>query len=244
MLKPWRGVNAAVVVFVHRISRLSELSGTKKWLLLALVVILFVLFSYAIFRLWPYMGGFEEYGYLGAFLVALITSISVIFPIPGIVLVLAIAANPDLNWALVALAAAIGGGLGETSAYLAGYGGAVVISPGQSKWYGRAEKWMKSYGSATIFTFSLTWLPFDIVGIAAGALRFPFWKFLMATLAGRLLRTLLEVYLARRGWEILSDNTWWSGMAWWSWVIIGVGITVIMGGIIIIIAWQRRRSRR
>ncbi len=243
MFKPWRGVNAVVAVLVRHISRMSELSGTKRWLLLSFIVALYFLFSYAIFRLWPYMGEFEQYGYLGAFLVALIASISIIFPIPGIILVLAIAANPDLNWALVALAAAIGGGLGETTAYLAGYGGAVVIAPGQSKLYERAEKWMKRYGSATIFAFSLSWLPFDIVGIAAGALRFPFWKFLLATLAGRLPRTLLELYLARRGWEILSDNTWWSGLAWWSWVIIGVGMTVIIGGIIFFIVWQRRRAR-
>ncbi len=243
MFKPWRGVNAIVAVLVRHISRMSELSGTKRWLLLSFIVALYFLFSYAIFRLWPYMGEFEQYGYLGAFLVAFIASISIIFPIPGIILVLAIAANPDLNWALVALAAAIGGGLGETTAYLAGYGGAVVIAPGQSKLYERAEKWMKRYGSATIFAFSLSWLPFDIVGIAAGALRFPFWKFLLATLAGRLPRTLLELYLARRGWEILSDNTWWSGLAWWSWVIIGVGMTVIIGGIIFFIVWQRRRAR-
>ena len=243
MFKPWRGVNAVVAVLVRHISRMSELSGTKKWLLLSFIVALYFLFSYAIFRLWPYMGEFEQYGYLGAFLVAFIASISIIFPIPGIILVLAIAANPDLNWALVALAAAIGGGLGETTAYLAGYGGAVVIAPGQSKLYERAEKWMKRYGSATIFAFSLSWLPFDIVGIAAGALRFPLWKFLLATFAGRLPRTLLEIYLARRGWEILSDNTWWSGLAWWSWVIIGVGMTVIIGGIIFFIVWQRRRAR-
>ena len=243
MFKPWRGVNAIVAVLVRHISRMSELRGTKRWLLLSFIVALYFLFSYAIFRLWPYMGEFEQYGYLGAFLVAFIASISIIFPIPGIILVLAIAANPDLNWAVVALAAAIGGGLGETTAYLAGYGGAVVISPGQSKWYERAEKWMKRYGSATIFAFSLSWLPFDIVGIAAGALRFTYWKFLLATLAGRLPRTLLEIYLARRGWEILSDNTWWSGLAWWSWVIIGVGMTVILGGIIFLIVWRRRRVR-
>ena len=243
MFKPWRGVNAVVAILVRHISWLSELSGTKRWLLLSFIVALYFLFSYAIFRLWPYMGEFEQYGYLGAFLVAFIASISIIFPIPGIILVLAIAANPDLNWAVVALAAAIGGGLGETTAYLAGYGGAVVISPSHSKWYERAEKWMKRYGSATIFAFSLSWLPFDIVGIAAGALRFTYWKFLLATLAGRLPRTLLEVYLARRGWEILSDNTWWSGLAWWSWVIIGVGMTVILGGIIFLIVWRRRRAR-
>ena len=233
MFRPWRGVSTPLASLLRHIYRLMELSGTKRWLLLAFIVVLIALLCYAIFRLTPYFEGFEQYGYLGAFLVAFISSITIFFPIPGIVVILAIAANPAFNWALVALAAGIGGALGEFTAYLAGYGGAVVIAPEQSRWYKRAENWMKRYGSATIFVFSFTWLPFDIVGIAAGALRFPFWKFLLATLAGRLPRSLLECYLAYLGWEVLS------GLAWWIWVIIGVCIAVIMGGIIII--WWRQR---
>jgi len=242
LFRPWRGVNTLLAILVRRISWLTELSGAKRWLLLAFIVALIALLCYTILRLYNYFEGFEQYGYLGAFLVALISSTTIIFPIPGIVAILAIAANPALNWALVALAAAIGGGLGEFTAYLAGYGGVVVIAPEQSTWYKRAENWMRRYGSATIFTFSLTWLPFDIVGIAAGALRFPFWKFLLATLAGRLPRSLLECYLAYLGWGILSGPAWWSSLAWWSWVIIGVGMAVIIVGVIIL--WRRRRARR
>ena len=242
MFRPWRCVNTYLASLVRRISWLMGLSGGKRWLLIASIVVLIALLCYAIFRLSPYFEGFEQYGYLGAFLVALISSITIIFPIPGIVIILAIAVNPAFNWALVALAAGIGGGLGEFTAYLAGYGGVVVIAPEQSTWYKRAESWMRRYGSATIFTFSVTWLPFDIVGIAAGALRFPFWKFLLATLAGRLPRSLLECYLAYLGWGMLSGPAGWSGLAWWGWVIIGVGIAVIIGGIIIL--WHRRRSRR
>ena len=234
MFRPWRGVSTPLASLVRHISRLMELSGTKRWLLLAGIVVLVALLCYAIFRLTPYFEGFEQYGYLGAFLVAFVSSITIFFPIPGIVAIIAIAANPAFNWALVALAAGIGGGLGEFTAYLAGYGGAAIITPEQSRWYKTAENWMKRYGSTTIFIFSLTWLPFDIVGIAAGALRYPFWKFLLATLAGRLPRTLLECYLAYLGWEILGE------MAWWTWVIIGVCIAVIIGAVIII--WRRRRA--
>ncbi len=234
MFRPWRGVSTPLTSLVRRISRLMELSGTKRWLLLAVIAVSIALLCYAIFRLTPYFEGFEQYGYLGAFLIAFISSITIFFPIPGIVVILAIAANPAFNWALVALAAGIGGALGEFTAYLAGYGGAVVIAPEQSRWYKRAENWMRHYGSATIFIFSLTWLPFDIVGVAAGALRFPFWKFLLATLAGRLPRTLLECYLAYLGWEALG------GLVWWIWAIIGVGVAVTIGGIIII--WRRQRA--
>lgn len=236
MFRPWRGVSTPLASLLRHISRLMELSGTKRWLLLAFIVVLIALLCYAIIRLTPYFEGFEQYGYLGAFLVAFISSITIFFPIPGIVVILAIAANPAFDWALVALAAGIGGALGEFTAYLAGYGGAVVIAPKQSRWYKRAENWMRRYGSATIFVFSFTWLPFDIVGIAAGALRFPFWKFLMATLAGRLPRSLLECYLAYLGWEVLG------GLAWWIWVIIGGGVAVIIGGIIII--WRRQGAEK
>jgi membrane protein YqaA with SNARE-associated domain len=61
---------------------------------------------------------------------------------------------------------------------------------------------MERYGSLTVFIFSFTWLPFDLAGIAAGALRFPFWKFLLWTVVGRLLRNLIECYLAHLGWGL------------------------------------------
>ncbi|MCK4964514.1 MAG: VTT domain-containing protein [Dehalococcoidia bacterium] len=207
------------------------------------MVISVVSLCYAIIRLWPYLEGFEQYGYLGAFLVAFITSITIMFPLPGFAIIGVIAINPDLNWALVALAAAIGGGLGEFTAYLAGYGGAAIITPRQSKWYKMAEGWMERYGTASIFLFALTPLPFDIVGIAAGALRFPFWKFILATIAGRLPKTFIGVYLTYLGWVLLQPY-WhlWSELAWWFWMIVGVCIAVIIGGSILI--WRRWQAGR
>jgi membrane protein YqaA with SNARE-associated domain len=45
-----------------------------------------------------------------------------------------------------------------------------------------------------VFSF-MPVLIFDLVGIIAGALRLPMWKFLLATYAGRLPRSLIEVYV-------------------------------------------------
>jgi membrane protein YqaA with SNARE-associated domain len=223
-------------------SRLGELSRTKRWLLLAVIIILVVLLCYSIFRLSPYLEGFEQYGYIGAFLVTFICSSSVIFPTPGFILIWQMAAMPEFSWAWVALAAAIGGGLGEFTAYLVGYGGKVVIAPEESKSYKRAEHWMRRYGSVTIFAFALApFLPFDVVGIIAGTLRFPFWKFILATLAGRLPRSFIECYLAHLGREQLP--LFWSflgGLAWWNWVIIGVCLAVLIVGVIMV--WQRKRA--
>ena len=205
------------------------------------MVISIAALCYAIIRLWPYLEGFEQYGYLGAFLVAFITSTTIMFPLPGFAIIGVIAATPALNWATVALVATIGGGLGEFTAYLAGYGGAAIITPEQSKWYKIPENWMRRYGTATIFLFALTPLPFDIVGIAAGALRFPFWKFILATITGRLPKTFIGVYLAHKGWQLLHPY-WhlWRELPWWSWVIVGVIIAVIIVSSILI--WRRWRA--
>lgn len=60
---------------------------------------------------------------------------------------------------------------------------------------------MKQHGSVTLALFAfMPFLLFDLPGIAAGALRFPFWKFLLACFAGRLPRSFIESYL---GWWIL-----------------------------------------
>lgn len=219
----------------QRISSLWEVRGAQRWLLLAVIVILVAVLSYATFRLSNYFVGFERYGYIGAFLVSFIASSSVIFPVPGFVVIWAMAASPAFSWAWVALAAAIGGGLGEFTAYLVGYAGKVAIAPEQSRWFERAEDWMRRYGSITVFAFALApFLPFDIAGIAAGTLKFPFWKFILATLAGRVPRTLIGCYVAYVGWEMLGRLTKWD------WIIIGVGATIIAGGITIIIIWRRK----
>jgi uncharacterized membrane protein YdjX (TVP38/TMEM64 family) len=104
---------------------------------------------------------------------------------------------------------------------------------------------MKRYGTATIFLFSLTPLPFDIAGIAAGAVRFPYWKFLMATIAGRLPKTFIGVYVIYKGWQLVPRywDTWWdtwTGIAWWGWVIIGISIAAVIGSAILLwLLWRR-----
>ena len=79
----------------------------------------------------------------------------------------------------------------------------MAIGAEQSQRYQKAENWMKRYGSGTIFVFALApFLPFDLAGIAAGTLRFPFWKFFVACLCGRLVRAFIQVYVV---WAIFPD---------------------------------------
>jgi membrane protein YqaA with SNARE-associated domain len=145
----------------------------------------------------------EEYiratGYLGVFFITFLSSTTILFPAPGVLVVMVAASLFNPNW--VALAATLGGALGEFTSYLVGYAGAMVIELKRSQRYRTAENWMRRWGSATIFAFALApFLPFDLVGIAAGSLRYPFSKFMLATIAGRLPRSFMEAYL---GWAIV-----------------------------------------
>lgn len=137
---------------------------------------------------------FAQYGYLGVFLVALVSSLSIFLPLPGTVVVLA--AADVWNPVLVALIAGIGGTLGEISGYLLGYGGRAIISPEQHERYEQAESWMRRRGGIAIFLFALIpFLIFDFIGIAAGVFKYPVHKFLFFTLLGRLPRSFIEVYV-------------------------------------------------
>ena len=140
-----------------------------------------------------------SFGYAGVFFASFLASTTIIFPAPGVAVVVVAAALFHPAW--VALVAAVGGSLGEFTAYLAGYGGRVAIGEKYGERYKRAEGWMKQHGSVTLALFAfMPFLLFDLPGIAAGALRFPFWKFLLACFAGRLPRSFIESYL---GWWIL-----------------------------------------
>jgi len=137
---------------------------------------------------------FAEYGYLGVFLVTLVSSLSILLPLPGTVVVLAAA---DIwNPAIIALVAGIGGALGEISAYVVGYGGRAFIAPEQTERYQHAERWMQRRGGFAIFLFALfPFLIFDFVGIAAGVFRYPLKKFLIFAMLGRIPRSFIEVYV-------------------------------------------------
>jgi membrane protein DedA with SNARE-associated domain len=140
-----------------------------------------------------------RYGYLGIFLISL-SCVTIMVPLPWEAVI--IAAGTTLNPLWVGIIASIGATIGELSGYFVGYWGRNVIFGEYSGRYERAESWLKKYGSLTVFVFAL--LPiliFDLVGLAAGAFRFPLWKFILACWAARLIRCLAEAYL---GWSLAS----------------------------------------
>ena len=133
------------------------------------------------------------YGYLGIFLISLISYASIIFPIPSAVFVFG--AGAVLNPLLVGLIAAVGSAIGEISGYVLGLGGRKVIERKWKKSIDNVEKMFQKYGGfLIIIVFGATPLPDDVVGIFAGTVRYPFKKYFIATLIGKLILNLVLAY--------------------------------------------------
>jgi membrane protein YqaA with SNARE-associated domain len=139
----------------------------------------------------------EQYGYLGVGLIVLMASGGLLMP-PGIIAVCA-ASSPDVlpdivltpYW--VALIAGTAGTLGELTGYLLGYSGRGMVT--STRVYLKVESWMERRGWLIILLVSLVPNPFfDVVGIAAGALRYPVWRFLAIVWVGKLGRFSIIAY--------------------------------------------------
>jgi len=142
----------------------------------------------------------EVYGYLGVFLISVITCSSIVVPVPGWILIATFGAV--LNPILVGVVSGIGGTIGEMTGYLLGYGGRLAVD--NVGFYARMVRWMKRWGSATIFVLALIPNPFfDLAGAAAGLLRFPVWKFLLFGAAGRIPKNIFFAYIGVWGLQFL-----------------------------------------
>ena len=140
----------------------------------------------------------EGYGYLGAFLISLTFNATLILP-AGNILVLSVLGHALPSAIMVGLVGGAGAAIGEITGYMAGYSGRGIAE--RSKMYNRVEGWMRRWGTLTIFIMSVVPFIFDLAGIAAGVLRFPFWKFFLLCWLGRTLLYIGAALAGAWGWE-------------------------------------------
>ena len=154
--------------------------------ILVIVIVLAVTAGIFVFR--DQVSNLQGYGYLGAFLISLVSSATIILPIPGLALIFAL--GDAYNPFLIGIAAGAGSALGEITGYMAGYSGQIVLK--NNKTYLRMEHWMKRRGSIVIFVLAFVPNPiFDLAGAAAGVLRYPLWKFLLVCFLGKTPKSIL-----------------------------------------------------
>lgn len=180
----------------------DERAEKKGWLkrnfIPILILLLVIAITVGLFLFRDKVAELESYGYLGAFIISLTLNATVILPV-GNALILAALGAVLPSATMVGLAGGAGAAIGEITGYMAGYSGRGVIE--KSRLYLRLVEWVRRWGAMTIFIFSLVPFFFDLAGIAAGVLRFPFWKFLLVCWLGR---TILYIGIALAGawgWE-------------------------------------------
>jgi membrane protein DedA with SNARE-associated domain len=122
------------------------------------------------------------------FLVGLVSNATVVLPVPGLA-VSSVMGSVYSPW-MVGLVGGVGQALGELTGYMAGYSGQTLVD--ENPTYDRLTRWMQRHGILTVFVLALIPNPvFDLGGIAAGALRFPVWKFLASCAAGKVLKNII-----------------------------------------------------
>lgn len=138
-------------------------------------------------------------GYPGVFLVSLLSNATVILPAPGLAFTFAM--GGVLNPLAVGLLAGLGETLGEFTGYLAGRAGRAALSGSARN--ERIEAFTRRYGGLAVFVLAAVPAAlFDVVGLAAGAMRMPVGRFLLCTWAGKTLKTLFVAFagLYSLGW--------------------------------------------
>ncbi len=126
-------------------------------------------------------------GYLGVFLITLISNATIIVPIPYFGLVAAL--SPGLSMVGVGLAGALGSVIGESVSFFVGRSGRGVVE--QTRFYRWVQRQLEHPWRAFVVLFALSAPPnpaFDVAGITAGAMGLPYWIFLSAVFLARLVR--------------------------------------------------------
>jgi len=185
-------------------AEVGKRAGLRGKVIPVLTIILVIAITVTLFLCRDRVGELGDYGYLGAFLISLVGNAGVILAAPVLPVLSAIGiilysvtglAGP----VIVGLVGGVGAGIGEMVGYAVGQTGRGVVK--NNKMYLRLVVWIRRWGAIAIFILSMFPFFFDVVGIAAGILRYPFWKFFLACWLGRTVLYVVFVVLAALGWE-------------------------------------------
>ena len=107
----------------------------------------------------------------------------------GALAAVCVAATPavGLNPLIVGVVAGSAEAVGELTGYAAGVGGKSLLE--RSRFYPKVHSLMSRYAGLVIFTASVIPNPvFDVMGVAAGSIRYPVRRFVLIVFAGKTIK--------------------------------------------------------
>lgn len=148
---------------------------------------------------WDSLSKFDQFGYLGAFIISVFGGATILAPIPMTPMVFAIgsitrpAFAPELGPVFVGICAGMGETIGGIIIYMTGYsGGSAILTRKNKKLeaaYARVMGWMQKRGSLILFILSAVINPFFYpAAITAGVLKFGIRKFIIITMLGKTIK--------------------------------------------------------
>jgi membrane protein YqaA with SNARE-associated domain len=154
--------------------------------ILEIIVVLLIIAGVLVF--YKDIVALRRYGYPGAFLISLLSSATLFLP-GGWAVVIAL--SRVLNPVGLGVVVGIGSAIGQLTGYLVGDGTRDILS-NRVRESRQMRELVEKYDVLAIFVLAFIPNPlFDIAGIVAGGLRIKWWHFLLACMAGRVLRFVL-----------------------------------------------------
>lgn len=160
-------------------------------------------------------------GYLGAFIVSFLGTLTVIFPVPYLITIYLMGASKAYNPVLIGLLGGLGATIGEYVLYILGRGGRYLLRPEKLKNLEIMSRYLDKYGWMAVFVFAVTPLPDDVLYPILGLIKYNALYIFVACLAGKAILTGGIAYAGSLSIDILDYITG--------------GESIVMGIIIIII---------
>ena len=177
---------------------------SNRWLPVAFLFVALVL-AVLVWTLGENISAAKLAGYPGVFFINFLGAVSMVLPMPGLISVCG-GSVLDLNpWVLGTLAG-VGEALGEWSGYVVGYAGDTVFERFSiyRNLRPRVGRWMEKRGSLLLLLASAVPNPFfDLVGIAAGTVHFPFVRFMAIIFVGKIIKGLAVAHACQNGISLL-----------------------------------------
>ncbi|MBI4298168.1 MAG: DedA family protein [Chloroflexi bacterium] len=179
------------ILLSNQAARIEKFISTRENQLRLLALLVVIVIGTVAWFARSNLTSLKSLGYPGIFALSLISSSTVLVPVPGIASVCG--GSSFLNPVALAIVAALGETLGELSGYALGFSGKGILE--KRNIYYKMHTWLEKRGAVTLFIASLVPNPiFDVVGITAGALRYPIPRFLVVVLSGKSIKNLGVVY--------------------------------------------------
>ena len=172
-------------------SGLIRLLSRKERILQVLVLVIGLALVLTLWLLRRSIATLELVGYPSVLFLSFLSSAAMVLPVPALASVCGLSLL--LNPVYLGLLGGIGETVGELSGYAVGYGGKGFVE--RRGFYDTAKDWMAHRGTLILFLVSLIPNPvFDVVGIAAGATRFPLTRFLVTVWIGKSIKAVTVAY--------------------------------------------------